>query len=42
MNRANHFILKISNLHTYFYTDEGVAKAVDGVDLELEEEEPSG
>ena len=37
MNGVNHFILKISNLHTYFYTDEGVAKAVDGVDLELEE-----
>ncbi len=33
----NHFLLKIRNLHTYFFTDEGVAKAVDGVDLELEE-----
>jgi len=33
----NHFLLTIRNLHTYFYTDEGVAKAVDGVDLELEE-----
>ena len=37
MNGANHFILKISNLRTYFYIDGGVAKAVDGVDLELEE-----
>ncbi len=33
----NHFLLKIRNLHTYFFTDEGVAKAVDGVDMELEE-----
>jgi peptide/nickel transport system ATP-binding protein len=37
MKGVNHLILKISNLHTYFYSDEGVAKAVDGVDLELEE-----
>jgi peptide/nickel transport system ATP-binding protein len=33
----NHFLLTIRNLHTYFFTDEGVAKAVDGVDLELKE-----
>jgi peptide/nickel transport system ATP-binding protein len=33
----NNFLLTIRNLHTYFFTDEGVAKAVDGVDLELEE-----
>ncbi len=37
MAGENHFLLKIHNLHTYFFTDEGVAKAVDGVDLELEE-----
>ena len=37
MYGENHFLLKIHNLHTYFYTDDGVAKAVDGVDLELEE-----
>jgi oligopeptide/dipeptide ABC transporter ATP-binding protein len=37
MSGENHFLLKIRNLHTYFFTDEGVAKAVDGVDLELEE-----
>ncbi len=37
MSDENHFLLKIRNLHTYFFTDEGVAKAVDGVDLELEE-----
>lgn len=37
MGQGNNFLLKIRNLHTYFFTDEGVAKAVDGVDLELEE-----
>ncbi|MCX5906161.1 MAG: ABC transporter ATP-binding protein [Deltaproteobacteria bacterium] len=37
MTGENHFLLKIRNLHTYFFADEGVAKAVDGVDLELEE-----
>lgn len=28
-------VLEIKNLHTYFYTDDGVVKAVDGVDFEL-------
>jgi peptide/nickel transport system ATP-binding protein/oligopeptide transport system ATP-binding protein len=37
MGSQNNFLLKIRGLHTYFFTDEGVAKAVDGVDLELEE-----
>jgi peptide/nickel transport system ATP-binding protein/oligopeptide transport system ATP-binding protein len=37
MGGQNNFLLKIQNLHTYFFMDEGVAKAVDGVDLELEE-----
>ncbi len=37
MAQENNLLLKIRNLHTYFFTDEGVAKAVDGVDLELEE-----
>ncbi len=37
MAGANNFLLTIRNLHTYFFTDEGVAKAVDGVDLELKE-----
>ncbi len=37
MGSENHFLLKIRNLRTYFFSDEGVAKAVDGVDLELEE-----
>jgi peptide/nickel transport system ATP-binding protein/oligopeptide transport system ATP-binding protein len=35
MVETNTLLLKIRNLHTYFYTDDGVAKAVDGVDLEL-------
>jgi peptide/nickel transport system ATP-binding protein len=37
MAGENNFLLTIRNLHTYFFTDEGVAKAVDGVDLELRE-----
>jgi peptide/nickel transport system ATP-binding protein len=37
MAGQNNFLLTIRNLHTYFFTDEGVAKAVDGVDLELNE-----
>jgi peptide/nickel transport system ATP-binding protein len=37
MDETNNLLLKIRNLHTYFYTDDGVAKAVDGVDLELVE-----
>ena len=28
-------LLEIKNLKTYFYTDDGVSKAVDGVDLEI-------
>lgn len=28
-------LLRIKDLHTYFYTDDGVAKAVDGVDLPI-------
>ncbi|MGC6173280.1 ABC transporter ATP-binding protein [Lacrimispora sp. 38-1] len=34
MSEKKH-ILEIKNLHTYFYTDEGVIKSVDGVDIEL-------
>ena len=37
MAGENNFLLTIRNLHTYFFSDEGVAKAVDGVDLELKE-----
>jgi len=35
-------ILKINNLKTYFKTDEGVAHAVDGIDLELNKGETLG
>ena len=34
-NRKN--ILEVKKLHTYFYTDSGVVKSVDGVDFELKE-----
>ena len=30
-------ILEIKNMHTYFFTDNGVVKSVDGVDIELKE-----
>lgn len=29
-------ILEIKNMHTYFFTDKGTVKSVDGVDIELE------
>ena len=29
-------VLEVKNLKTYFYTDEGVIPAVDGVDFNLE------
>jgi peptide/nickel transport system ATP-binding protein/oligopeptide transport system ATP-binding protein len=35
-------ILEIKNLKTYFYTSEGVAKAVDGVSYQLAKGEPLG
>ena len=35
-------ILKINNLKTYFKTDEGIAHAVDGLDLELDKGETLG
>ena len=37
METMNNNILEIKNLHTYFYTDSGVIKSVDGVDIELRE-----
>lgn len=30
-------VLEIKNMHTYFFTDNGVVKSVDGVDIELKE-----
>jgi len=35
-------ILEIKNLKTYFYTYEGIAKAVDGVSYQLAKGEPLG
>lgn len=35
-------LLRIQNLKVYYYTPEGVVKAVDGIDLEIEEEEVIG
>jgi oligopeptide/dipeptide ABC transporter ATP-binding protein len=35
-------LLKVENLQTYFYTDEGTVKAVDGVDFEIKEGETLG
>ena len=37
MENTNNNILEIKNLHTYFYTDSGVIKSVDGVDIERRE-----
>ena len=37
MENTNNNILEIKNLHTYFYTDSGVIKSVEGVDIELRE-----
>ncbi|MCD7995087.1 MAG: ABC transporter ATP-binding protein [Clostridia bacterium] len=37
MENTKNNILEIKNLHTYFYTDSGVIKSVDGVDIELRE-----
>jgi peptide/nickel transport system ATP-binding protein/oligopeptide transport system ATP-binding protein len=42
MVSENHSLLKIRDLHTYFFLDEGVTKAVEGVDLELREGETLG
>ncbi|MFQ5826715.1 MAG: ABC transporter ATP-binding protein [Dehalococcoidia bacterium] len=35
-------LLQVSNLKTYFYTDDGVVKAVDGISYDLEEGETLG
>ena len=35
-------LLNIKNLRTYFFTRKGVVKAVDGVDLTLDEGETLG
>ena len=40
--RAAASLLQIRRLRTYFYTESGVAKAVDGVDLDIAEGEVLG
>jgi oligopeptide/dipeptide ABC transporter ATP-binding protein len=40
--KNNESVLKVSNLKTYFFTSEGVTKAVDGVDFEVKKGEVLG
>ena len=42
MDNHNDVLLKLSGLQTYFYTDEGVSKAVDGVDYAVKKGETLG
>ncbi len=35
-------ILEVKNLKTYFYTEDGIVKAVDGVDLHVNQGEVLG
>ncbi len=39
---ANSHLLRVDNLKTYFYTDDGIAKAVDGVSFSIEKGETLG
>ncbi|QQG48946.1 MAG: ABC transporter ATP-binding protein [archaeon] len=39
---AGQEILRVDDLHTYFFTEAGVVKAVDGVSFTLNEDEPLG
>ena len=41
-SKNNESVLKVSNLKTYFFTSEGVTKAVDGVDFEVKKGEVLG
>ncbi len=42
LERHNHPLLEVHNLKTYFYTEEGVVKAVDGVDFSVDPGEVLG
>jgi ABC-type dipeptide/oligopeptide/nickel transport system ATPase component len=35
-------LLRVEDLHTYFFTEAGVVKAVDGISFTLEESQPLG
>ena len=35
-------LLEVKNLKTYFYTDEGVVRAVDGISFDIKKEETLG
>lgn len=41
-DQNDRFLLEVSNLKTYFFTDDGVVKAVDGVDLHVDSGEVLG
>lgn len=41
-DETNNYILDIRRLQTYFYTEEGIARAVDGVDLQVRRGETLG
>ena len=41
-NETERFLLEIKGLITYFYTEDGIVKAVDGVDLNVKEGEILG
>ena len=41
-NNGDHSLLEVNNLKTYFFTEDGVVKAVDGVDLYVDPGEVLG
>jgi len=42
IKRDNEFLIKIRNLKVYFYTEEGIVKAVEGIDLDIKKGETLG
>ena len=34
-NKTNDLLLDVKDLHTYFFTEEGIVKAVDGVSFQI-------